>query len=267
MLSLAAPPERDGTDPVDLLRAAFSRRPSALFCDIDGTLSPLVDVPQRARILAGCRSALRMLILRIDLVCVLTGRPADDAWRMVGLDAAVYVGDHGAETWVRGELLRPAGFERYDGRLARARSILRDVLAATPGLIFEDKGSGFAVHYRRHPSAAAEVLAAATRVGRRRGLQVVARSDHVEVRAPITGDKGTALRDLAERHGLHGLVVIGDDPVDAPGFAAARQYGWRTGASAVTVTVGERDVPGDVRVADPAAVGDLLLAVARSLPR
>ncbi len=265
MLSLADGPVSDRDAPHDLLRSVFSRRPSALFCDLDGTLSPLVDVPQRARILAGCRTALRVLGDRIDLVCILTGRPADEAWRMVGIDDVLYVGDHGAETWRRGELLRPAGIERYEGRLARARSILRDLLAGTPGLIFEDKGTGFAVHYRRYPSAAVDVVAAAVRVARRRGLQVAIRTDHVEVRAPIDGDKGSALGELAERHALRGLVVIGDDPVDEPAFAAARKYAWRTGASLAAVAVGHCKVPGDVRVAGPAAVGELLLKVARSM--
>jgi trehalose 6-phosphate phosphatase len=243
----------------------LSRRPSALFCDIDGTLSPLAETPDRAAVLPPCRAALRHLRPCVDLLCFLTGRPADDAWRMVGLDDALYVGNHGAEVWLDGQLMRPAGSERFHGRLGRASAEMRTALARAPGLIFEDKGIGFAIHYRRDPSVAATVLEVARRVATKRGLDVLVRSAHVEIRAPVRGDKGTALRRLADRRGLRGIVVIGDDPVDAPAFTAAHDHADRTGATALTVTVGRPRPPGDIEVADPGALAELLLAAARSL--
>lgn len=267
VLSVAAEPAPELTRGVTLLHDALARRPSALFSDIDGTLSPLAETPERATVLPGCRTSLLALRPRIDLLCLLTGRPADDAWRMVGIDDALYVGNHGAEVWLQGELMRPAGSERYDGRLGRASATLRLVLAGVPGLVFEDKGLGFAIHYRRQPSAAGTVRQAAERVASERGLQVLVRSAHVEVRAPVQGDKGSALLRLADRRGLRGVVVIGDDPVDAPAFAAAREHAKRTGATVVTVTVGGFRPPGDIQVRDPAAVAELLLATARSLER
>lgn len=256
-------PDPDG--PAEAVAHALRRRPSALFTDIDGTLSPLVDTPGGARVLEGGRRALRALVGRCDLVCVLTGRPADDAWRMVGVDEAVYVGNHGAETWRRGELLRPAGIERYQPRVARAAALLRVALAGVPGIAFEDKGIAIAVHFRRDERQAQSVREAAERVARRRGLQVVTRTAHVEVRPPLPGDKGTALAELAERHALRGLVVLGDDPVDAPAFAAARAYAARTGAAVVVVTVGGLRPAGDVDVAGPEAVAELLLDASRSM--
>lgn len=267
MLSLAVEPSAELGRQVARLREAFTRRPSALFCDIDGTLSPLAETPQGAVVLPACRAALRALRPRIDLLCLLTGRPADDAWRMVGIDDALYVGNHGAEVWLDGELMRPAGSDRFHGRLGRASSSLRSVLARVPGLVFEDKGIGVAIHYRRQPSVAAAVVQAAERVARERGLQVLVRSAHVEVRAPVQGDKGSALLQLADRRGLRGIVVIGDDPVDAPAFAAAREHAKRTGATVVTATVGGLRPPGDIRIPDPNALAELLLTTARSLDR
>ena len=111
------------------------------------------------------------------------------------------------------------------------------------------------------------VLRAAERVARERGLELLVRSAHVEVRAPVKGDKGSALLQLADRRGLQGVVVIGDDPVDAPAFAAARTHAQRSGATAVTVTVGDLRPAGDVQIPDPAALADVLLAAARSMER
>ncbi len=199
-------------------------------------------------------------------MCLLTGRPADDAWRLVGVDDAIYVGNHGAERWYRGELLRPPGIERYQGRLARASWILRELLASTPAITFEDKGIGFAIHYRRDPSVGPAVLEAATRVCRRRGLEVAQRTAHVEVRPPVEADKGVALLEIASRHGLAGLVVMGDDPVDAPAFAAARSHAAATGADVAVVTVGERmRGSGDLALEDPAGTCRLLDDVAREI--
>jgi trehalose 6-phosphate phosphatase len=249
------------------IAAALRRRPSGLFLDIDGTISPIVAVPQDAVVLPECRSALRRLVKRLDLVCLLSGRPADDAWRMVRVDEALYVGNHGVERWLRGELLRPTEVGRFHARLGRASGMLRQALANVPGLVFEDKGIGFAIHYRREPSAADAVIEAARRIAPPRGLEVRLQSAHVEVRAPVSGDKGTAVLDLAKRYALRGLVVGGDDDVDRPALAAARSYA-RSAADASAVTIGVGSAlreDADVSVRDPAEMGALLAALADEL--
>jgi trehalose 6-phosphate phosphatase len=267
---LSAVLARDVPEPLYAPRVlrAFARRPRGLFVDIDGTISAIADTPEQATVTSECSDALRRLTRLLDVVCLLTGRPADDAWRMVGVDDAIYAGNHGAERWYRGELLRPPGIERYQGRLARAAGMLRGLLANTPAISFEDKGIGFAIHYRRDPAIGPEVLEAAARVCRGLGLEVLMRTAHVEVRAPVPADKGTALTEIARRHGLAGLVVIGDDPVDAPAFAAARSHALDTGADVVVVTVGDQVRGyGDLSLDDPAGTCRLLDAVARELER
>lgn len=251
---------------VALAADALRRRPSALFSDIDGTLSPIVPIPQDAVVLARCRDALGVLTKKIDIVCLLSGRPADEAWRMVRVDDALYSGNHGVESWFKGELLRPAGVERHHARLARSSAMLRVALADVPGLVFEDKGIGLAIHYRREPAAADRVIESARRIAGTRGLDVFVRSAHVEVRAPIEGDKGTAVRALAERYGLRGLLLIGDDPVDVPAFGAAEAYGREHDATVVRATVGDVLEAGEIALADPQAVGAFLEAVAAALP-
>ena len=243
-------------------------RPSALFTDIDGTISPIATTPSEATVYAPCRDALRALAPHVDLLCVISGRPADEAWRMVRIDDALYVGNHGAERWFRGELLRPPGSERYHARLARAQAMLRLSLANVPGLVFEDKGIGFAVHYRRDPSVGPRVLEAARRIASRRGLEAIERTAHVEIRAPIGSDKGDSLRSLARSYGLRGIVVLGDDPVDLPAFAAAREHAEQTGGLATVVAVGpnvSEDADPDVHLGSPAEMCALLAGVAKAL--
>lgn len=257
------PTERAG---IALAVEALRRRPSAIFSDIDGTLSPIVPIPQDAVVLPRARTALAALTKKLELVCLLSGRPADEAWRMVRVDDALYSGNHGLETWFRGELLRPAGVERYHARLARSSAMLRVALADVPGLVFEDKGIGFAIHYRREPAAADRVIEVARRIASRRGLDVFVRSAHVEVRAPLKGDKGDALRMLAERYGLRGLLFVGDDPVDVPAIAAAQAYARERDATVARATVGDALEGGEIRLPDPYAVASFLEAIAAALP-
>lgn len=245
-------------------------RPSAIFTDIDGTISPIVPTPSEAVVDPGCRSALRRIAPHIDLLCILSGRSADEAWRMVRIDEPLYVGNHGAERWFRGELLRPPGAERYHARLGRAQAMLRLSLANVPGLVFEDKGIGFAIHFRREPTVGPQVLAAAHGIALRRGLTVIERTAHVEIRAPLDGDKGTALRALARSYGLRGVVVLGDDSVDLPAFAAARDHASEVAGASAIVTVGdalERRVDADVHLRSPSETCGLLTSVAEALER
>ncbi|MEX2046862.1 MAG: trehalose-phosphatase [Chloroflexota bacterium] len=247
---------------------ALRRRPSAIFTDIDGTLCPIVATPSEATVREECREALRALTLYVDLLCVLSGRPADEAWRMVRIDEALYVGNHGAERWFRGELLRPPGIERYHARLARAHAMLRLSLANVPGLVFEDKGIGFAVHFRREPAVGPEVLRVARSVAARRGLEVVERTAHVEVRPPSSEDKGSSLLALARHYGLRGLIVLGDDRVDLPAFAAARAHASETGCTAVVVGVGDAfddELDVDISLARPSETCALLSSVVEIL--
>ncbi len=246
----------------------LGRRPSAIFTDIDGTISPIVATPSEAWVDPACREALQAIAPHVDLLCVMSGRPADEAWRMVRIDEALYVGNHGAERWFRGELLRPPGAERYHARLARAQAMLRLSLANVPGLVFEDKGIGFAVHYRREPSVGPRVLEVARRVASRRGLEVIPRTAHVEVRAPIESDKGRSLRTIADAYGLRGLVVLGDDAVDVPAFVAAREHAAAIGGAALVVAVGAgvtEEVEPDVRVDSPGAICALLNSAVEAL--
>src|SRR3954468_1486427 len=70
---------------------------SAVLCDIDGTLAPIVSDPEDARVPEETRTVLRGLAGRYGLVACVTGRPALEARRMVGIEEVTYSGNHGLE--------------------------------------------------------------------------------------------------------------------------------------------------------------------------
>lgn len=72
-------------------------RPLGLITDIDGTISPIAPSPLEARVSPACRRHLAALAKKLELVAVISGRPAVEARDMVGVEGIVYVGNHGLE--------------------------------------------------------------------------------------------------------------------------------------------------------------------------
>ncbi|HEY8502500.1 MAG TPA: trehalose-phosphatase, partial [Solirubrobacterales bacterium] len=76
---------------------------TAILTDVDGTLAPIVERAEDAAVPAAAREALAALSERYALVGCISGRRADDARRLVGLDTLAYAGNHGLELWLPGE--------------------------------------------------------------------------------------------------------------------------------------------------------------------
>src|SRR5687767_1375998 len=87
-----------------VLADALRFRPSGLVIDMDA--AAFVPHDQQSWISAYLGASLRRISRHTDLLCVLTGRAADDAWRMIGIDGAIYIGA-GGELWQHGQLMRP----------------------------------------------------------------------------------------------------------------------------------------------------------------
>src|SRR5215212_8601198 len=87
------------TRPRERLLAPLRDQPgrSAILCDIDGTLAPVVARAEDARVPDATRRVLERLGARYALVACISGRRAEDARRMVGLDSLLYIGNHGLE--------------------------------------------------------------------------------------------------------------------------------------------------------------------------
>ena len=63
---------------------------TAILTDVDGTLAPIVERAEEAVVPAAAREALRRLSTRYGLVGCISGRRAEEARRLVGLDDIAY---------------------------------------------------------------------------------------------------------------------------------------------------------------------------------
>jgi trehalose 6-phosphate phosphatase len=196
----------------------------AVMCDIDGTLAPIVDHPNDARVPEAVSRLLGALVGRYACVACVSGRSAVDARRVVGQASLVYVGLHGAE------VLRP-GAERpeLNAEMARWERPIRRFTAARDaaelgrlGIRIEDKGAITAFHSRGAPDA--DVAEAALRrvaaEARAAGLATQAGRKVLEVRPPVAADKGLAARALVAAARPRAALFGGDDTTDLDAFDA-----------------------------------------------
>ena len=204
---------------IEPLRWLFSFKPLGLFSDIDGTLSPIVERPEDARVTPRCRDLLLRLIEQGVQVALITGRELDVARSMAGLEGAAYAASHGLDFWIDGSIEMRVAVGEYPALVDR---MLQEIGAvALPGVTIERKGSGVAFHYRRATHEAA------ARAGIERAIESTAVARHfrqiegrkvIELRPDVEASKGTAARRLAHRLGVRSIICLGDDRTDADMF-------------------------------------------------
>src|SRR5918997_484922 len=70
---------------------------AAILTDIDGVLAPIVPTPDMSEVPEELRELLRRLSGKYRVVAGVSGRAAEDALRLVGLEEIAYYGNHGFE--------------------------------------------------------------------------------------------------------------------------------------------------------------------------
>lgn len=207
----------------ELLKAVGEPR-LGLVTDVDGTLSPIVDVPDEARVTPRNLELLAVLQKQLTLTAVISGRAAEDVYQRIRLPGLVYIGNHGMEQWQDGKLLVSPASAAYRDNLSAAMLEIKRVLI--DGMRFEDKGATLSVHYRqtRDPEQVASKVAPALHsIAEKHGLHLTQGRMVFEFRPPVDIDKGTAFEELVKAHKLEAGFYLGDDTTDVAVFLTARR--------------------------------------------
>ena len=194
---------RSGARSTGSLRAEPAR--AAILTDVDGTLAPIVDRPDQAAVPDAAREALIALSGRFGLVGCVSGRQAEEAKRLVGVEEIAYAGNHGLELLLPGEdgpQLDPSVRDREQAAAEFVAAHSETVEAA--GLRIEDKGPIQALHWRgaddeRAAEARAHELAAE---GGRAGLEPRWGRKVLELRPAGGGGKDAAVAALLATDGI-----------------------------------------------------------------
>ncbi len=251
-----------GPGPLARLREDPAR--AAILTDVDGTLAPIVSRPEEAAVPARASELLAHLSERYALVGCVSGRRAEEARRMVGVEGIAYAGNHGLELLLPGETelrLDPA----LAGREADAADFIAELDAGElggAGLRLEDKGPIQALHWRGAEDdrgAEARAHEIATAAGRA-GLELRWGRKVLELRPPGGGGKDAAVAALlaippvarssfepGSDRKLDHVAYAGDDRTDLDAFRRLRELE-RDGELAAAICVGVASSEGPAEI-------------------
>ncbi|MBK7857882.1 MAG: trehalose-phosphatase [Archangiaceae bacterium] len=205
----------------------FARSRVLLAFDFDGTLSPMVAEPQKAR-LRPRTAELLMQLCRLYPCAIISGRSiADVRPRVEGIGFHEVIGNHGLER-------RDCGLE-FVSVVTAWRPVLEKRLAPFKGVVVEDKGHSVSVHYRHSTQKVAARRAIAQVAAELHPLRVIGGHQVVNLLPPAAPHKGVALSEARERLGCQTAIYVGDDETDEDVFALdepARLLGVRVGQRA-----------------------------------
>jgi trehalose-phosphatase len=238
--------------PAFIERARAGPAGTLLALDVDGTVSAIAPSPAEAVVAPALRETLRALAERY-LLWFLSGRDADDARRIAGVENAGYVGAHGLEVLDRDGL---RSLENADDAREELDRIAEGVAAAVPeaASFVERKRWGVAFHYRAIASDQIEAkLRAAIEPLLTPRLRLQPGKQVLEVRV-AGADKGTALVWLIERLRPPRVLVAGDDFTDLAAVEALAERRARDEIDGIAVAVRGPETPPELLAAAGATV-------------
>lgn len=239
-------------------RLTINPQRDAFFFDFDGTLVDLAPRPDQVVLRpVQARNLAAIVAMTGGALAVLSGRNRADVASFIG-DAMPIAGLHGSD------FPPPVGGAPNDdasdgarrvARLVPLRRRLAGLVAGHPGTMLEDKGQALALHWRQAPHAEAAMMAAAEAALAELGADWLLQPGKcvIEIR-PMGENKGDALARFMRWPAFAGRrpLAFGDDLTDIPMMAAARAAG------GLAIAIGERDIPADLRLPDPATLAQWL---------
>uniref|UniRef100_A0A0E0K380 Trehalose 6-phosphate phosphatase n=1 Tax=Oryza punctata TaxID=4537 RepID=A0A0E0K380_ORYPU len=193
----------------------------AVFLDYDGTLSPIVDDPDKAVMSPVMRAAVRN-VAKYFPTAIVSGRSRNKVFEFVKLKELYYAGSHGMDIM--------ASSANHEHSAEKVTKSLLQVVSGIEGATVENNKFCVSVHYRNVAEKdwklvaqlVNEVLEAFPRLKVTNGRMVL------EVRPVIDWDKGKAVEFLLQSLNLNDSenvipIYIGDDRTDEDAFKVLRQ--------------------------------------------
>jgi trehalose-phosphatase len=201
------------------------------FLDFDGTISPIVNDPVKARLPDDIKQLLKRFAALYP-VCIISGRALGDITERVGLEGVYYSGSHGLE------ISGPKGVSFVHPKAEGIKPLILDIhellkqKIMDEGVLLELKPFSLAVHYRNVHSKADEERAkeiVVDLVYQYDELRLQHGKKVLEVNPNILWNKGFAVKWLSEKlkkeNKAYLSVYLGDDLTDEDAFVVVKRSG------------------------------------------
>lgn len=200
---------------------------SAILTDIDGTISEIAATPEEAVVTLSMKKELSKLKEKFQMVGVISGRSVQNAKAMVGVDGILYVGNHGMEYVNNGEIFVDPEAVKYLANIKKIGEKLKNSeLSKIKGLMFEDKGICISIHYRKcelQEDARKRIMDAINDSIDTSELKLTEGRKLVELKPPISRDKGFIVEKIIEKYDLNRVIYLGDDVTDFDAFKKLKE--------------------------------------------
>jgi len=208
-----------------------------VFLDFDGTLVPIAETPDKAKLPKKIKGLLRKLADNPRLkIALISGRAIGDIKNKIGLKGIIYSGNHGLEIEGPKINFKPVVSPRYRIIIERLSNELKQKTSFIKGALVEDKGLSLSLHYRLVNKKQIPLLKTVfheavvlylvkNRIKIKPGKMVL------EVRPPVEWNKGKIVLWLLSRQIFalkkEGIlpIYIGDDVTDEDAFKALKRKG------------------------------------------
>ncbi|XP_065043364.1 probable trehalose-phosphate phosphatase H isoform X1 [Musa acuminata AAA Group] len=270
----------------DRMMSIAKEKMVVVFLDYDGTLSPIVDDPDRAFMSDSMRSAVNK-VAQYFPTCIISGRRRDKVYEFVKLTNVYYVGSHGMDIMAplkpvdeidstlheqaikekgnEGVLFQPA--EEYLPMIEEVYSELKEKTKEIQGVLIENNKFCISVHFRRVDEEDWSLLENQVMDTMKNypALLITRGRKVIEIRPSIKWDKGRALEYLLETLGFGNNdktlpLYIGDDRTDEDAFKILQRRGQ---GYPIIVSSVPKDTEASYSLRDPSEVMSFLLHLFR----
>lgn len=210
-----------------------------LLLDFDGTLSPIVSTPARAKLPKATKDILLKLV-KVDKIClgIISGRRLDDVKKKVDIKNIIYSGNHGMEWEINGQSLKTFVPVETCKTLRAAGTELESLGRQFPGFLVEDKIFSVAFHYRcvreKDKTGVEKFLdGVLSKYLMANNVSLIKGNETYDLRANLGWTKGSITAELKRklRAGNGVVIYVGDSATDEDAFRKLKD--------SVTIKVGE----------------------------
>ena len=215
-------------DYTDEIKGRMAGENIFVFIDYDGTLSPIVESPDKARLPDDMPPLLSRLRMKVP-VAVISGRRLEDLRKRVGIEDIIYAGNHGAEIYDGSRTVVNQQSSVSPDLLKDFLDRLSSVLSHIEGVVIENKGITASIHFRMvNPKYLWELLSVFRKTAKNYegSFRITHGKKVIEIRPGNTWNKGNAVSWILGNMGEEAMpLYIGDDTTDEDAYRAIKGKG------------------------------------------